>query len=117
MPQRWRFCCCSPALAFRILRDGTPIGIYVTEVQRSGSQFVLETKIDVEIPFAFIRLYSYRHRSPEEWERGRLVRFVSATGDNGTTYRVDGRAIAAEDGATIEYRSVAPNDPVGLDGG
>ena len=83
------------SIAFRIFRDGQPIGLHVTQIRQDGRKLVVETKIDVDVRFAFMSLYTYHHRNREEWISDRLVRFVSETDDNGETYSVDGRATPA----------------------
>ena len=82
----------STPINFTAFRNGSRFGYHnVSFVENEG-----RLRVDIEISFdyklAFIPLYRYRHRNREIWADGRLIEIATETDDNGTDYRVEGRA-------------------------
>lgn len=89
-----------PPITFTVLRGTTPIGTHRVDFLRGGPDPVVEVAIDLTVRFAGIPLYSYTHRSREEWAGGLLRRLDARTDDNGT--RTEVRARPAADGLAID---------------
>ncbi len=74
--------------AFAVFRSDRPIGRHRLRFAGDGQRLEVAIDIELEVKFAFITLYRYRHTNRELWEDGRLVSFASRTDDNGTPHRV-----------------------------
>lgn len=75
------------SVAFTVFRDGLPIGYHRVSVRPEGDRTEVTVDIALDVSFAFIRLYTYRHQSTEIWQGDRLVSLDSRTDDNGTAMR------------------------------
>lgn len=79
-------------IAFRVMRDEVDIGSHELTFRRDGERLDVDIAIDLKVTFLGVALYRYSHRARETWEAGRLTTLESATDDNGTPYRIVGRA-------------------------
>lgn len=75
------------SVEFTVFRDGLPIGHHRVSVRPDGDRTEVKVDIALDVSFAFIRLYTYRHQSTEVWQGDRLVSLNSWTDDNGTAMR------------------------------
>ena len=87
-------------IAFDVLRENTSIGRHVIEFSRDGGDLLVDIDIALDVEFAFLTLYRYRHSNRERWRDGRLVNLKSETDDDGTPHWV--RAVAGGDGLRVE---------------
>lgn len=72
------------SIAFTVFRDGLPIGHHRVSVRPDGDRTEVQVDIALDVSFAFLTLYTYRHRSTEIWQGDRLISLDSRTDDNGT---------------------------------
>ena len=87
-------------IAFDVLREDSSIGSHVIGFRRDAGDLLVDIDIALEVRFAFLTLYRYRHSNRERWRDGRLISLNSETDDDGSTYWV--RAEAAGDGLRVE---------------
>jgi hypothetical protein len=73
---------------FAIMRNGEQIGTHVFEVNRSGSETTVKTKLDLEVKVLFVTAYRLQSTGTERWVDGRLVALKSNTDRNGTRHAV-----------------------------
>ncbi len=81
-------------LAFRVLRNDSPIGTHVLDFTPDRDQVVVRIAIDLSVRFLGLVAYRYRHRNLEVWNRDRLLSIDSETDRNGHPYWVRARAVA-----------------------
>jgi hypothetical protein len=81
-------------LAFDILLGGERVGRHAIEFRERGDEILVDVRIAIDVRFAFVTLYRYRHSNREVWREGRLVALATATDDNGTKHRVSATATA-----------------------
>ena len=79
-------------IAFSVYRDGSPLGRHEVRFRRDGGDLHVNIEIELEVKLAFLTLFRYSHRNHEIWRDGRLVSLETRTDDDGTAYRVSGRA-------------------------
>ena len=79
-------------LSFQVTRAGDELGTHVVSFSQAGNRLIVDVAIDLEVRFAFITAFRYRHRNREVWEDGRLIAMDSETDDDGEQYRVSARA-------------------------
>lgn len=72
---------------FTVFRDGAPIGHHRVSVRPDGDRTEVQVDIALDVWFAFLKVYTYRHRSTEIWQGDRLISLDSRTDDNGTAMR------------------------------
>jgi len=77
---------------FRAYRDGDEIGWHRLTFRTEGERLLVEVEIRFDVTFAFITLYSYRHRSRETWQGPRLVALDTTTDDGGEQLAVQAAA-------------------------
>jgi len=82
-------------IAFAILKDSDPIGQHSVTFERRGEELLVDIAIDIQIRFAFLTLFRYRHENREVWRGGQLVSLDTWTDDDGTDYRVRARSTPA----------------------
>ena len=87
-------------ITFTVLRGTSQIGTHRVDFPRGGDDPVVEIAIDLAVRLIGLTVYSYTHRSREEWAGGILQRLDSRTDDNGT--RTEVRARAIEGGLAVE---------------
>jgi hypothetical protein len=73
---------------FAIMRNGEQIGTHVFEVNRSGSEITVKTKLDLEVKVLFVTDYRLQSTGTERWVDGRLVALKTSTDRNGTRHAV-----------------------------
>jgi hypothetical protein len=59
-------------IGFDVVRNGEVVGQHVTTFSREGSDLVVESKMDLEITFLSVPIYSFNYRSLEKWSDGVL---------------------------------------------
>ena len=87
-------------IVFRAYRNGDEIGWHRLAFRAEGEDLNVEVEIRFDVTFAFITLYSYRHRSRETWQGARLVGLDTTTEDGGDKFAV--RAAARGDRLLVE---------------
>ena len=80
-------------LSFRVLRDGSPIGVHTVSFRQDGERLVATTRIDISVKVLFFTAFYLKHEAEEVWQAGRLVAVKSTTDDNGTRLQVSGTAV------------------------
>lgn len=80
------------AIAFRALRDGTPLGTHRVDFRHTGDRLLVEITIQFEVKLLLFPVYRYHHTNHETWQDGRLVAIETRTDDNGEPFQVSGRA-------------------------
>jgi len=81
------------AIAFDIRREGDSIGRHEVSFRRRSGMLEVDIAIDISVSFAFIPVFSYRHRNHEVWLDGRLLSLDSVTEDDGRRYSVSARSV------------------------
>ena len=96
-------------IRFDVRRGGESIGTHSVRFRRDGEDLIVEIDIALEVRFAFVTVYRYRHTNRETWRDGRLTGIDARTDDDGDRFFV--RAVSAGDGLRIENNegtSMAP---------
>ena len=99
-------------IAFRVTRDGEPLGRHTLSFRRDNDELHVKIDIALEVKFAFLTLFRYRHQNHEVWRDGRLVALESRTDDDGESFWV--RARATEDGLRVESADGVYTAPGGI---
>jgi len=99
-------------IAFRVTRDGEPLGRHILNFRQESDGLHVEIDIALDVKFAFLTLFRYRHRNHEVWRDGRLVALESQTDDDGEAFWV--RAQATEDGLRVESAEGTYTAPAGI---
>ena len=79
-------------LRFLIWRKGDDIGRHDVRFQRDAGKLIVEIEADIRVKVLLLTIYSFKQQAREEWNNGRLVRFMSRTVEDGRRYEVEGRA-------------------------
>ena len=98
-------------IAFKVFRDGEPLGHHRVAFRREAEDLHVEIDIQLEVKLAFLTVFRYRHTNHEVWRDGHLVAIETRTDDDGESYWLSGRA--TESGLEVEGsggRFVAPAD-------
>ncbi len=82
-----------PGMGFKVYRDGSNIGQHTISFEQKGDQLIVDIEIGLEVTFAFITFYDYKHRNREIWRNGQLISINTETDDNGKIHTVSGRAV------------------------
>lgn len=95
--QPWRLAMSAAAASedmidFTAYRNGDWFGHHRLEFNEQDGKLTVDIEIDFLFKIAFIPLYHYRHRNREIWADGRLIEITTETDDNGTPYKVAGKA-------------------------
>lgn len=97
-------------LAFRMLRNGSEIGLHTLEFAPDGAGLAVRVAIDIAVKFGPITMYRYAHRATETWRGGQFVALESQTDHDGSPQfaraRREGDGIVVEGSKTERY--VAP---------
>ena len=99
-------------IAFRVTRDGEPLGRHTLNFRQESDGLHVEIDIALEVKFAFLTLFSYRHHNHEIWRDGRLVALETRTDDDGEMFWV--RAQATNDGLRVENANGVYTAPSGI---
>ncbi|TVR96742.1 MAG: hypothetical protein EA406_11340 [Rhodospirillales bacterium] len=78
-------------LRFRVLREGSPVGVHRVRFQRQGDRVIADTRFDLEVRVLFFTAYRFQYQSRDVWQDGCLVSLTAKTDDNGAV-----SAVAAE---------------------
>lgn len=78
-------------LDYTVLRGGKPIGRQTIAFSGEGDRLVVDTKVDIEIKFAFLTLYRFHLEATEEWRAGSLQRLVARSNDDGERRLIEAR--------------------------
>ena len=79
-------------VVFRAYRNDREIGWHRLAFGTAGERLLVEVEIQLDVTFAFLTLYSYRHRSRETWQGPRLVALDTRTDDDGEQFAVQAEA-------------------------
>ena len=96
-------------IRFDVLRGSDSIGTHSVGFRRDGDDLIVDIDIALEVRFAFVTVYRYRHTNRETWRDGRLTGIDARTDDDGDRFFV--RAVSADGGLRIESNdgtSMAP---------
>ncbi|MDR3535289.1 MAG: DUF6134 family protein [Acetobacteraceae bacterium] len=100
------------ALAFRLIRHGSPIGTHTVTFERSDAALQVRIAVDAQVRFGPIPLYRYVHHAVEVWRDGLLQEVSSRTDRNGTALSMraqrNANGLAAQGTGTPPY--VAPEE-------
>lgn len=75
---------------FAVFYQGGRIGTHIVRSTPAGEGFRVDTEVDMTVKRLIFTVFSYRHRSQETWQGGRLMALQSVTTEDGETMRVDG---------------------------
>lgn len=87
-------------IRFDVRRGGESIGTHSVGFRREGPDLIVDIDIALEVKFAFVTVYRYRHTNRETWRDGRLTGIDARTDDDGDRFFV--RAVSADGGLRIE---------------
>jgi hypothetical protein len=77
--------------AFKVFREGDPIGSHTVTARHEGGDLVLDIAVDIKVKVAFITAYRYEQTRREVWREGRLIAFESDTNDDGKKAKTSGK--------------------------
>jgi hypothetical protein len=83
-----------------VRRGDASIGTHSVRFRRDGDDLIVDIDIALEVRFAFVTVYRYRHTNRETWRNGRLTAIDARTDDDGDRFFV--RAVSNGDGLRIE---------------
>jgi hypothetical protein len=102
----------SGAMAFRLMRHGSPIGEHTLAFEQRGDTLTVAIAVDVVVSLGPIPLVRYTHRNTEVWQAGRLVGLAAQTNRNGTELHMaahrDAAGLRVEGSGATPY--IAPED-------
>jgi hypothetical protein len=73
---------------YNILRNGSPIGQNVLDLDKQGGVTSVNMTSDVDVKIMFMSVYAYHYAGNETWSDDQLIAFKSQTNDNGTMHNV-----------------------------
>lgn len=82
------------AMRFRVLRNGSPVGIHTVTFSRQGRDIIVESRFDVQVELLFITAYEYEYRAIDTWRNGCLAAMQAWIDNNGARHEV----VASADG-------------------
>jgi len=83
--------CSDNRLAFRILRNDTPIGSHVLDFTARDDGFDVHIAIDIAVKFGPLTLFRYSLTATEQWRGGAVFRVEASTDDDGTRGTMQGQ--------------------------
>lgn len=102
-------------LAFRVLRNGSPIGTHTLSFARDGRRLEVRVNVALAVGFGPITFYRYRHEAVETWQDDVVVSCQAETDDDGAVSRVTirraGTAMAVEGGKAGRYTAPSEASP------
>jgi len=102
----------SRAIAFRLMRHGSPIGTHTLNFIVTGDRLDVDIAVDVVLYFGPIPLVRYTHHATESWQGSRLAGLHGHTNRNGTEMWMSAHRVEAglwvEGSGTKPY--IAPED-------
>lgn len=99
-------------IAFRVMRDGEPLGRHTLNFRQENDDLHVEIDIALDVKFAFLTLFRYRHQNHETWRDGRLIALETRTDDDGEAFWV--RARMTESGLRVESAEGSYTAPSGI---
>lgn len=100
----------SRKIAFRILRNGTEVGLHTLRFAEADGSLAVSIEIDIAVKLGPFTVYHYSHRGIERWRDGRFVGMTSKTDDDGSDEYL--KAAIQPEGMVVEgsqtQRYVAP---------
>ncbi len=87
-------------IPFSVFRPEGRLGHHHVRFRRDGDRTVVDVDIRLQVDLGPVTLFRYTHRNREVWADDRLVSLDATTDDDGTAYRVTGRATG--DGFQVE---------------
>jgi hypothetical protein len=85
-------CLAAPAraedYAFKVFCNGSPVGYHEVHVRHDADETDVDIDAHIDVTFAGIEIYRYRHRSHEIWRDGKLEALRSETNDDGEAMSV-----------------------------
>lgn len=94
------------ALAFRLMRDGEPIGTHALAFHRRPDGLDVFVRVNVLVHLGPVPFVRYRHNGLERWHGGRLVLVEATTDRNGTQLQM--RAERRHTGMHVTGSSTQP---------
>lgn len=105
----------SGRLAFKVLRNGAPLGAHQIRFTRDGDRLKAAIDIDYLVKVAFVTLYHYRLQGEEIWQDGELRAARFQTSNNGVkhfmrlsreadSFAVEGSAAKVVHRAPLDWR-------------
>ena len=83
------------SMAFRVLRNGVPIGEHHLAFSRNGDSLSVDVNIALLVTFAGLPLFRYAATARETWTGNSFTRLESQVNDNGTRLEVHAHKVAA----------------------
>ena len=77
------FAATNAARRFRVLRDGSDIGVHTISVSRDGADVQVAIDIELKVKILGITAYRYEMSNRETWRDGMLISMVSQSNDDG----------------------------------
>jgi hypothetical protein len=87
------------AMAFKVLRNGTPIGEHHLHFTPSGDGLTVDINVDLLVTLAMIPIFRYKLQARETWAGGVFQSLRSSVNDDGTQLEV--HADKTQDGYTV----------------
>jgi hypothetical protein len=81
------------ALAFKVLRNGTPIGEHHLSFSQTGDDLAVTINVALLVRFAGIPVFRYALQAVETWSGGRFSSLHSMINDNGTQLEVEAHQV------------------------
>lgn len=85
-------------IRFKVLRDGSPVGMHSVAFTRKGEDLIVESDFDVEVKMLFVTAYRYEYRAIDTWRNGCLKAMRVWVNDDGARHEV---VASAEGGKLI----------------
>jgi hypothetical protein len=82
-------------LRFRILREGSPIGLHRVIFTEADGALSARTEVDIQVKLMGITVFRFQHRFTEVWAGGRLRSATTRRDRNGTVTEMVARADAS----------------------
>jgi hypothetical protein len=105
----------SDALAFRLMRRGSQIGLHSLSFSTQGDTLTVHIAVEAQVTLMSIPLVRYRHRVVETWQDGVLAGVIGDTDKNGRMEWVRAHRTASglmvQGSHTAEY--LAPEPAIG----
>ncbi len=83
----------SNAMAFKVLRNGTPIGEHHLSFTQNGDDLAVDINVALLVKFAGITVFRYQLNATEKWQAGKFSSLHSVVNDNGTPLEVEAHQV------------------------
>jgi hypothetical protein len=81
---------------FNVFLDDRPIGYHSYQLEKSGNEYRLSIKAELDVKLLFLSVYTYIHKNNEVWDGQCLTSLSSTTNDNGDREYVTLQRLANE---------------------